>query len=131
VAVSFTFRNGGAGTIVGTAGTKTIYPFFELCLSFANGRITFRGLDGDMETARLRQERARVLRHQPPVVPLGLYNQSFGKSANAYLDAVAKGNPPPVPGLAGLRELQFEAAMRKSIRTGLPVTPDTDFPCGL
>ncbi|MDX9981293.1 MAG: Gfo/Idh/MocA family oxidoreductase [Lentisphaeria bacterium] len=131
VAVAFTFRNGGAGTIVGTAGTKTIYPFFELTLSFANGRISFRGLDGDMELldyAKSVHESFAISRQWSR---WDLYNQSFGKSANAYLDAVAAGNPPPVPGLAGLRELQFEAAMRKSVRTGLPVTPDTDFPCDL
>lgn len=131
VAVSFTFRNGGAGTIVGTAGTKTIYPFFELGLSFANGRITFRGLDGDMELLDYNKSVHESFAISRQWSRWDLYNQSFGKSANAYLDAVAAGNPPPVPGLAGLRELQFEAAMRKSVRTGLPVMPDTDFPCGL
>jgi predicted dehydrogenase len=131
VAVSFTLAGGGAGTIVGTAGTNVTYPFFELTLSFKNGRLSFRGLDGDLEILDYKKsvhENYSICRQWSR---WDHYKNSFGKSANAYLDSIEAGNPPPVPGLAGLQELQFEAALRKSVRTGAPVVPETDFPCGL
>ena len=49
-------------------------------------------------------------------------------SINAYLDSIRAGDPPPVPGLAGLRELQFEAAIKRSIAQGAPVVLDEVFP---
>lgn len=129
VAVSFAFHNGGAGTIVGTAGTGTVFPLFELTLSFANGRIGFRGLDGDMELLDNAGSVHEIFAISRNWSRWDHYKNSFGKAVNAYLDTVAAGGPPPVPGLAGLRELQFEAAMRKSIRTGMPIELDADFPC--
>jgi hypothetical protein len=35
-----------------------------------------------------------------------------------------------VPGLAGLEELQFEAALRRSIAEGRPVEVQEEFPLG-
>jgi len=131
VAVSFSLTNGGAGTIVGTAGTNTIYPFLELTLSFENGRLSFRGLDGDLEILDYAKDTHETYAISRQWSRWDHYKNSFGKSVNAYLDAVEAGAAPPVPGMAGLRELQFEAALRKSVRTGLPVAPDTDFSCDL
>jgi predicted dehydrogenase len=131
VAVSFTLASGGAGSIVGTAGTKTIYPFFELVLSFQNGRLSFRGLDGDLEILDYAKDVHETYAISRQWSRWDHYKNSFGKSVNAYLNAVEAGNPPPVPGMAGLQELQFEAALRKSVRTGMPVNPVTDFPCDL
>ena len=59
------------------------------------------------------------------------YRASFGKSINAYLASIRAGDPPTVPGIAGLRELQFEAAIKRSIAQGAPVDPDVDFPLQL
>ena len=42
------------------------------------------------------------------------YGRSFEKSLAAYLDSVRRNEPPPVPGMAGLEELQFEVALRRS-----------------
>ena len=56
------------------------------------------------------------------------YDGSFEKSIAAYLDSVRAGLPPPVPGIAGLRELQFEASLKRSIAEQRPVVPDDDFP---
>ena len=44
--------------------------------------------------------------------------KNFARSLAAYLDAIRTNRPPPVPGLAGLEELQFEAALRRSIAQG-------------
>ncbi len=56
------------------------------------------------------------------------YNESFEKSVDAYLDSIQAGAPPPVPGLAGLLELQFEASLKKSIAERRPVLPLEEFP---
>ena len=51
------------------------------------------------------------------------YDESFEKSVDAYLDSVRAGLPPPVPGIAGLRELQFEASLKRSIAEAAPGGP--------
>ncbi|MCB0187667.1 MAG: hypothetical protein KDE31_25535, partial [Caldilineaceae bacterium] len=56
------------------------------------------------------------------------YRASFGKAINAYLDTIQQGTPPPVPGLAGLQELQFEAALKRSIAEQRPVVVAEEFP---
>ena len=43
-------------------------------------------------------------------------------------EAPRAGAPPPVPGIAGLRELQFEAAIKRSIAQGRPVVLAEEFP---
>jgi len=59
------------------------------------------------------------------------YDASFGKSINAYLQSIRDGAPPPVPGIAGLRELQVEAALKRSIAQQRPVVLDRAFPIDL
>jgi predicted dehydrogenase len=56
------------------------------------------------------------------------YNQSFEKSVDAYLDSIRNGAPPPVPGIAGLLELQFEASIKKSIADRRPILVSEEFP---
>ncbi len=55
------------------------------------------------------------------------YRLSFDKALDAYLTSVREGGEPPVPGLAGLQELQFEAALKRSIRLGRPVQVQDEF----
>ncbi|MDZ4199557.1 MAG: Gfo/Idh/MocA family oxidoreductase [Kiritimatiellia bacterium] len=129
IAVAFSLAGGGAGTLVGSANEHTIYPFFHLTLAFEGGRLTFTGLDGDLEFydyALSVYERYAVSRQWSR---WDLYNQSFAKALAAYLESITARQPPPVPGLAGLKELQFEAGVRKSLRTGAAVCPAADFPC--
>jgi hypothetical protein len=59
------------------------------------------------------------------------YRASFGKAIAAYLSTIRESAPPPVPGVAGLRELQFEAAIKRSIRQDKPVILDESFPLDL
>jgi hypothetical protein len=56
------------------------------------------------------------------------YNQSFQKSVDAYLESIRTGAPPPVPGIAGLRELQFEVSLKKSVAEHRPILPNQEFP---
>jgi hypothetical protein len=56
------------------------------------------------------------------------YDESFNKSVDAYLESIRSNAPPPVPGVAGLRELQFEAALKRSIAERRPVAVDLEFP---
>jgi hypothetical protein len=46
----------------------------------------------------------------------------------AYLQTLRARTAPPVPGVDGLRELQVEAALRRSIREGRPVRLAREFP---
>jgi predicted dehydrogenase len=56
------------------------------------------------------------------------YRISFENALSAYLDSIRKGQDPPVPGMAGLEELQFEAALRRSIAEKRAVTAQKEFP---
>lgn len=56
------------------------------------------------------------------------YNESFEKSVDAYLASIRKGAPPPVPGIAGLLELQFEASLKKTMAERRLVVPSDEFP---
>ena len=56
------------------------------------------------------------------------YRASFEKSLVAYLDSIRQATPPLVSGLAGLEELQFEAALRRSIAQRRPVNVQDEFP---
>ncbi len=59
------------------------------------------------------------------------YNASFAKSTTAYLESIRQDQPPPVPGLAGLLELQVEAAIKRSIAQGRPVDLAAELPLDL
>ena len=59
------------------------------------------------------------------------YNASFAKSTIAYLESLRQGQPPPVPGVARLQELQVEAAIKRSIAQNRPVDLVAELPLGL
>ena len=93
--------------------------------------VTSCDLDGDLELIDYASERHTVHALSRSVSRWDQYRASFGKAINAYLDAVQAGSPPPVPGLAGLQELQFEAALKRSIAQGRPVVVAEEFPIQL
>ena len=119
---------GAAGTIIGTASIDRGFPLFELLFSYEGGRLTFRGLDGDMELLDYRGARHESFALTRDRSRWDLYRYSFDKALDAYLGSVREGREPPAPGLAGLQELQFEAAMKRSIRLQRPVRVQEEFP---
>ncbi|MBN2450041.1 MAG: Gfo/Idh/MocA family oxidoreductase [Lentisphaeria bacterium] len=130
VAAALTFRNGASGTILGTWGMNFAFPLYELTVHYERGRFHGRGLDGDLEVF---DYAAAVKRHEVHALTRNTsrwdqYKASFGKSIRAYLQSLREGTPPPVPGLAGLEELQFEAALRRSARQGRQVNVEAEFP---
>jgi len=128
LAASFVLVNGAVGTILGTAGISFEFPLFELLLSFEHGRLTFRGLDGDMEVLDYSGVRHETFSLTRVTSRWDQYDRSFEKAVGAYLDSVRTGSEPPVPGISGLRELQFEAALKRSIRLRRPVNVPDELP---
>lgn len=131
VAGAFRLENGATGTILGTNatnGTRYDFPLYHLMLTFGRGTFRLSDLDGPMEvfddsscyseTYALYGKRSR--RDQ--------YNESFRESIDAYLDSIRRNAPPPIPGTAGLEELQFEAALRRSVELKRPVDVQGEFP---
>lgn len=131
VTAAVQMTNGATGTIIGTCSIDFKLPLYELTLAFERGRLTMRDLDGDLELIDYSSERHTVHALSRSVSRWDQYRASFGKAVNAYLDTVRAGAPPPVPGLAGLQELQFEAALKRSIAQNTPVHLADTFPITL
>jgi predicted dehydrogenase len=128
VAAALRFQRGATGTILGTASLCKRFPYFELSIAFAEGRVHLRDLDGDLEVLDYR--RTTHERHSPWLNQSrwDYYGASFKASLAAYLDSIRKGEPAPVSGRAGLEELQFEAALKCSISEKRPVNVQCEFP---
>jgi predicted dehydrogenase len=134
VAAAFGTAGGATGTIVGTLAMQWQHPLYELTLTFERGRIHLRDLDGTLEILAApaspappaTHECISLSRHTSRWHP---YDESFKKALAAYLHSLRTATPPPVPGMEGLRELQFEAALKRSIAQHRPVRIDEEFPC--
>jgi predicted dehydrogenase len=128
VSGSFCLANGATGTILGTNGFKFDFPLYQIILNFEQGTIRFSDLDVAMDvfdkTTRYRETHALIGNHSR----WDQYSASFEKSLDAYLDSIRNNEPPPVPGVAGLEELQFEVALRRSIEQKRPVDVQHEFP---
>ena len=131
VSGSFCLENGAIGTILGTNGYKFDFPLYQIVLTFERGTIRFDDLDGPMDvfdaSTRYRETYALIGNHSR----WEQYSASFEKSLAAYLDAIRHNEAPPVPGIAGLEELQFEVALRRSIEQRRPVDVQREFPLAL
>lgn len=121
VSVTARMENEATGTLIGTCGIDFKLPLYELTLAFANGRIHMRDLDGDLELIDYRTRRHELHALPRDVSRWDQYRASFAKSVDAYLASIRAGTPPPVPGIAGVRELQFEAGIKRSLAEGRPV----------
>ena len=130
VTVAFRTEADAAGTLIGTSALHWDFPLFEMFLSFEQGRIHFRGLDAEMEVLDHRQGRREAYAVPRDRSRWDQYDTSFGRSIGAYLDSIRQHRPPPVPGLAGLQELQVEAGIRRSIAMGRPIRLGDEFPIG-
>lgn len=128
VTAAFITEDGAAGTLIGTAGMKWQHPLFELTFTFERGRIHLRDLDGTLEIldgARRHHETISFVRDSSRWAN---YDESFKRAVGAYLQSLRGGVAPPVPGIDGLRELQVEAALKRSIKEKRPVNLAGEFP---
>ncbi len=127
VTVAARMANDATGALIGTCGIDFKLPLYELTFAYEYGRISMRDLDGEMEVINYRTGRHE--RHSLPwdISRWDQYRASFGKAIDAYLDSVRSGTPPPVPGMAGLQELQFEAGIKRAIASGAPVALEEEF----
>jgi predicted dehydrogenase len=128
VAASFLIGDNATGVLLGTSGINWNLPLFELTVNYEGGRIHFRDLDQDMEVLDYHHNVHELFSPSRAESRWTKYNESFEKSVDAYLASVRNGTPPPVPGIAGLLELQFEASLKKSIAERRPVLPSEEFP---
>ncbi len=128
IASSFLIGKQATGVLLGTSGISWNLPLFELTVNFEGGRIHFRDLDQDMEVLDYRHNVHELYSPSHDESRWTKYNESFEKSVDAYLTSIRERTPPPVPGIAGLLELQFEASIKKSIAARRPVLPLEEFP---
>jgi predicted dehydrogenase len=124
-------ENGATATLIGTAGMPWQHPLYELTISFKNGRIHMRDLDGTLEILDSRSQMQEIYSLSRHTSRWNQYSNSFQKSLHAYLESLRNGQPPPVPGIDGLRELQVEAALKRSIAQRRPVVVQEEFPLGV
>ena len=127
VTAAFQTGSDGTGTLIGTSALNWSFPLFELTLNFEGGRIHIRDLDGDMEVLDHSTNRHEVYSVPRDRSRWDQYRDSFAKSTVAYLESIRKNEPPPIPGVSGLQELQVEAAIKRSIAEGRPVDVQTEF----
>ena len=128
--VAARMANDATGTLIGTCGIDFKLPLYELTFAYENGRISMRDLDGEMEVIDYRTGRHERHNLRWDISRWDQYRASFGKAINGYLDSVRDGDPPPVPGLAGLQELQFEAGIKRAIASGATVALEEEFGLG-
>jgi predicted dehydrogenase len=131
VAVSLTTANGACATILRTGGWDLFHPAYELTIGFTHGRITVRGIDGEVELVDYRTHATERVQPGRNDSQWKAYDRSFARSLDAYLGAVRRDEAPPVPGRAGLEELRCEAAIARSARTGATIDLDQAFPLTL
>lgn len=127
IVAAFTMKNSATGTFLGTQAPPMSCPLFELIINFEHGRIHMRGLDGNMEVLDCRNPRHELYSITRDTSRWDQYTASFSKSINAYIKSIATNSPPPIPGIEGLYELQFEAALKRSIAERRPVILNDEF----
>jgi predicted dehydrogenase len=128
LAAAFCLENGATGTLLGTGSGHFDFWLYELLLRFEGGVLRLNDLDGPLDVLDNRQRYAETYDLIGHHSRWDQYKASFEKSISAYLDSIRRDQPPPVPGLAGLQELQFEAALRRSAAQSRPVDVQAEFP---
>ena len=124
LAGAFLLANGGTGTILGTNATDFSMSLYYVVLNFGKAIITFEDLDSEMSVYETGTQYRETFRLFGNLSRWDQYTASFAKSIDAYLASIEKGETPPVTGADGLRELQFEAALRRSAARKSPVDFD-------
>jgi len=128
VAAAFRLESGATGTILGSDGIKFDLPLYDMILCFENGQIRFSDLDVRLDVYENASRWCQSHFLAGNFSRWDQYRASFDKSLAAYLESIRQGQPPPIPGAAGLVELQFEAALRRAIAQNRPVNVQKEFP---
>lgn len=128
VTAAFRTQGDATGTLIGTTTLAWDYPLYELTFNYEGGRIRMRDLDGDLEVMDNKHVDVERYSIYGARSRWDQYNSSFVKSIQAYLGSIRRGEPPPVPGLYGLLELQVEAGIKRSIAQSRPITLAEEFP---
>jgi myo-inositol 2-dehydrogenase/D-chiro-inositol 1-dehydrogenase len=128
ITASFLLENGASGALIGTAGMLWQHPLYELILTFERGRIHLRDLDGAMEVLDGNgpfHETRGIVRN---ISRWNQYKDSFDKSLGAYLNSLRENKKPPIGGIEGLYELQFQVALNRAIAEKRLVRVQEEFP---
>lgn len=128
IAAAFKTSGHATGTILGSQSGSFDFPLFDLTVALEHGRINLRCLDDRMEVWDHRGGCQEVHTVPANFSRWDHYKATFAKSINAYIASVRAQTPPPIPGVAGLVELQFEAALRSSAALRRPVNLASEFP---
>lgn len=128
VAAAFELVTGATGIILGTSGSQFAFPLYDMLFNYGPGSLRFTDLDVGLTVMHTESRHTESHNLTGNHSRWDQYRTSFEKSLAAYLDSIRHEAPPPIPGLAGLQELQFEAALRRSIAQKRPVNVQQEFP---
>ena len=126
--IAFTTAAGVSGTLAGSASRSWDDDLLRIALHFEGGHIEVRDLDVSADTFVAGRGTNDGIDRDRSVDRWPRYAASFRASLTAYLDALRRGAPAPVGVEAGLRELQFEAAVARSIAEQRSVDFEREFP---
>lgn len=124
--VSLRAESGVVGSALGSALRDWEDDLLDISFSFDGGHIRWRDLDAESSMFDAASGRRTVT-----VLPGSRefrYSASFAASLTAYLVSVRADAPPPVGVDAGLRELQIEASISRSLREHRAVRVQEEFP---
>lgn len=127
-AVSFTTTAGAVGTLSGSSRRAWSDELFSLAFMSEAGHVQFSDLDVGTNSFDADSGRLTTTRLGADASRRDTYARSFVASLSAYLDAVRHSAPAPVGIEAGLRELQVEAAIARSIKEQRPIDVQQELP---
>ena len=123
LAVAFTTALEVSGTLFATHRMAWQHPLFELAISYERDRVLIRDLYGQIEVFESCRPGSEVISAPRDVSRWERYRASFAASLDGYFAFIAANGRPPLTGRDGLRELQVEAAIRRSIASETTVDP--------
>lgn len=121
LAITFRSTDGVVGTLLGSAGLAWQHPLLELTIHYERGTLALKDLGGELLVSDAATGWSETIRFTADESRWERYSASFAASITAYLDAIEGDRPVPIDVDAGLRELQFEAAVRLSVREGTSI----------
>lgn len=128
LSVAFRSADDAVGTLVGTAGLAWQHPLFDLSVIYERGRIRLSDLDGAVVVHDSAAHRTESSAPSRDTSRWDAYAASFAAAIDAYLSSLRADADPPVPARDGLVQLQFEAAVRRSVAEGRTIALAVDLP---